>query len=57
MERLDKEHEARKKNSGTAGAVKPKAPVRTNNSFNNFEPREYDYAELEKKILESSKLD
>ena len=57
VERLDKEHEARKKNSGTAGAVKPKAPVRTNNSFNNFEPREYDYAELEKKILESSKLD
>ena len=46
-----KSHYATIRNWARKDAEKPKVQVQSNNKFNNFPQREYDYDELEKKLL------
>ena len=51
VEQRDAEHQKRKKNASDQNAARKTAPAASNNRFNNFHQREYDYQKLEEQLL------
>ncbi len=51
VEHRDAEHQKRKKAAADQNAARKTAPVASNNRFNNFHQREYDYQKLEEQLL------
>ena len=51
VEHRDAEHQKRKKAAADQNSARKTAPVASNNRFNNFHQREYDYQKLEEQLL------
>ncbi len=51
VEHRDAEHQKRKKAASDQNAARKTAPAASNNRFNNFHQREYDYQKLEEQLL------